>query len=300
MVSELEFIQAFSPLLSHIDRTVIRSPLGATAYYVLLIMTFPTSFKSISRKAKEAMGSNINLNKLVKGRQDLLEVGFISRVLPVYDQASFDFSRELFLPISPLMVWNDYSGLLTDIISPEGFERYFEVANELEKIYTTNFGKYGVKLEKGNITIFHNSQWLLRFLAYNKKNNQNISLMLGSLESFQAPFIKYYEDMLRSGLNVRIICDPPQSTVIEERTQSIMNLKKKYADRSIDIKASRFGLGTSRRIIYDNMVIDSKILENDLSYISTIYFETDIIASMHSNFDSVFEESQNLAVYLSQ
>jgi predicted DNA-binding protein YlxM (UPF0122 family) len=116
-------------------------------------------------------------------------------------------------------------------------------------------------------------------------------MILGTLGSFKEPYIKYYENMLTSQLITRIICDP----VTPEANQginNIMKLKEKYLDH-IQLKATPVSYGTSRRMIYDNMAIDGKKLLNfnsDLSYISTVYLQQDIIDRMRANFDNAFQK----------
>lgn len=294
MSTELEFIQGYSPLFAQLHKNgkPLVSPLGATAYYVYLITGFPTNFATISKKAKEAMGGNISAGKLIKGRQDLLELGFISKIIPVENNSDFD--REVFLPIAPEFVWEDNIEKIKGKISENTVAERFKLVEELQKIYKTNFGKYGVKIESGCITVFHSSQWLLYYLANNIKGNSSIRMLLGTLGSFEMPNIKYYESMLSSGLITKIICDPAVTKKI--RIENILSLKEKYP-QNIDIRATPFAHGTSRRLIYDNMAIDGKKLlglNSDLSYISTIYFQEYIIKRMQEYFELTFERSLDL------
>jgi hypothetical protein len=126
-------------------------------------------------------------------------------------------------------------------------------------------------------------------------NNKNIRMLLGTLKSFQEPYIKYYENMLENGLKTKIICDPVTRDV-DLRIEKIIQLKEKYP-LNVDIRATTQSHGTSRRMIYDNMAIDGKKLldfNRDLSYISTIYFQESIIARMQANFESSFKNSIEL------
>jgi len=259
MPTELEFIQGYSPLFSQLLKNgkPLSTPLGATAYYIFLITRFPTNFRTISQEAKKIMGRNINESKLGKGRQDLLELGFISEILPV--NGNLEFGREMFLPISPELVWQDNIEKLDGKIDSEAITQRFKLVEELQKIYKINFGEYGVRVEDGSITVFHSSQWLLYYLGNNIKDNKNIRMLLGTLGSFEKPYIKYYEDMLRKGLKTKIICDPAATNDVDLRINNIMKLKEKYAE-NIDIRASPLSHGTSRLMIYDNMAIDGKKL----------------------------------------
>ena len=84
-------------------------------------------------------------------------------------------------------------------------------------------------------------------------------MLLGTLGSFETPYIKYYEDMLKKGLKTKIICDPTANKEVDRRINNIMILKEKYKE-NIDIRASPLSHGTSRLMIYDNMAIDGKKL----------------------------------------
>jgi hypothetical protein len=173
--------------------------------------------------------------------------------------------------------------------------RRFEHIEDLQHIYKSTFGKYGISIQSGSITLFHSSQWVLYSLVYNMSNNKNIRMLLGTLKSFQEPYIKYYENMLENGLKTKIICDPVTRDV-DLRIEKIIQLKEKYP-LNVDIRATTQSHGTSRRMIYDNMAIDGKKLldfNRDLSYISTIYFQESIIARMQANFESSFKNSIEL------
>lgn len=299
MPTDLEFIQGFSALFAHLSGEKLKSPLGATAYYTLLIKNFPTNFKAITRDARKAMGEAINASKLKTGREELLERGFIAKVLPVH--GNVDFNREMYLPISPEFIWQDNVPGLIDVVSTEGIAQRFELIKALQDIYKSNFGKYGVKIEDGCITVFHSSQWLLYFLAHNVGYNKNISMLLGTLGSFQEPYIRYYKIMLKAGLNTRIICDQAAKETIKG-IKNINKLKKDYPN-TIQIKATPIPYGTSRRMIYDNLAVDGKKLmanEGDLSYISTIYAQEELIARMRNVFEAAFRESLELTSEVSE
>jgi hypothetical protein len=300
----------------------LRSPLGAAAYYTFLIKMFPTNFNAIDKAAKVVMGRNMNSSKLEKGRQDLLELGFIARILPVFEEnkkmvkkavennlnlstlsenkeneiSDNELSgRETYLPISPELIWQDNVDKLEGIIATRGIQQRSDLAKELQETYKKTFGNYGVRIEQGSITVFHSSQWLLYYLAYNIKENQSIRMLLGTLASFEEPYIKYYIKMLESKLKTKIICDP-RAKGARERIKGILDLKSNYGE-NVDIRATKLTDATSRRMIYNNLSIDGKKLagyHSDLSYVSTIYFQPNIINRMRENFDISFELSSKI------
>lgn len=239
------------------------------------------------------MGSNINQSRLRKGRQDLLELGLISQVLPTKENIILD--REMYLPLSPELMWQDNIERLDGIITLKGIEQRSELVYELQAEYKKNFGNYGILIDHGNITVFHSSLWLLYFLAYNIMGNNSIEMMLGDLDAFDDPYIKYYENMLKSGLRMKVISDPASSL----ETQRIINIKKIMTLYSgqIDVRISPLSHGTSRVMIYNNMAIDSKWLgesTSSLSYISTIYLGRDMIEDLRNDFDTTFALCRNV------
>lgn len=286
----LEYIQNISPLFAHCG---FKYPLGAAAYYALLIENFPTTFKTINDQAKRIMVEQIKPNQLRAGRYELLQHGFLAQVIPMASK-DIEFDREFFLPISPDLVWKANVKKLDKIIAEkELIHRYREI-EKLELEYKEIFKKYGIGSETGSLTAFHSSKWLLYILVYNIPINQNLWMLLGSLGSFEPPYINYYRYMLEKGINTRIIYDKEDPDT-EERINNIINLKKKYAQR-IEVRSNPVSDETSRKFICDNMVIDGKKIlsfgKNDLSYISTIYLQKDIIDRIKKSFHTEWENAR--------
>ena len=292
----LEHIQAFSPLFAHC-RLDFKNPLGVAAYYVLLIDNFPTNFRAINKKAKQLMKGQYKESQIYNGRLELLQRGFIAKVLPVHSE-DIDLDREEYLPISPELAWKDNVKNLDGIYTPDGISFRTNIAGDVENVFKEKLGKYGTKIENESITLFHSSRWLLYTLVYNMKRNKNLRMLLGGLGSFQDPHIKYYEDMLKEGLKTKIICFR-ENEEVDDKIKNILNLKRKYLD-NIEIKANPVSHGTSRRIIYDNMAIDGKKLysfgNSDLSYISTIYCQTEYVERMRVTYEKLWLNSLPIAL----
>jgi hypothetical protein len=283
----LEHIQTISPLFAH---SGFNNPLAAAAYYTLLLKNFPTTFNLINKEAKTLLQKEHKRNRIISGRQELMLQGYIAHVLPIEDNNP-NFDRETYLPIAPEFVWDDNIDNLAKVITKNEKEHKLTKIKELSEVFKKNFGTYGIKKETGTITLFHSSKWLLYTLVYNTKLNKVLRMQLGSLGSFVSPTINYYEKMLNDNIKTKIICDLTEQD-INERISNIWNLKIKYT-KNIEIRSAPTTYGTSRRMIYDNMLIDGKKLlsfgDGDLSYISTIYLQKDLISRMQKNFETLWK-----------
>jgi hypothetical protein len=116
-------------------------------------------------------------------------------------------------------------------------------------------------------------------------------MTLGSLGSFQYPYIEYYEDMLKNNIRTQLIYDSSDDDA-KDRLENILKLKEIYFDK-IKIKSSPSFYGTSRKFIYENLAIDGrKILladpKLDLCYISTIYLGKEKIEHLRRSFNEAW------------
>lgn len=283
----LEHIQAVSPLFAH---SGFRNPVAAAAYYTLLLRNFPTTFNLINKEAKTLLQKEHRRNRIIIGRQELMLKGYIAHVLPIEDN-NLNFDREMYLPISPEFVWDENIYNLNKVITKNEKEHKSLKIKELSEVFKKNFGAYGIRTETGTFTLFHSSKWLLYTLVYNTKLNKVLRMQLGSLGSFVSPTIDYYERMLKDDIKTKIICDLTEQD-IKERISNIWSLKIKYP-KNIEIRSAPTTYGTSRRMIYDKMLIDGKKLlsfgNGDLSYLSTIYLQKDVINRMQKNFETLWE-----------
>lgn len=291
---DLDDIQTLSVLFAHRG---LKNPVAAAAYYVLLLKKFPTTFSEMSKDARELLRGIYRASAMRNARLELLREGFIAQVLPLTSY-NLDFGREMYLPMAPEFVWQDNIHFLEEKMDLKEISHRFERIEELQSTYKNVFGKYGIKIQNGSVTLFHSSRWLLSYLNYNMSDNKNIRMLMGTLKSFEGPYIKYYEKMLEAGLKTKIICDPAVDKKTDQRILNILKLKENYP-KSIEIRATPLSYDTSRRMIYDNMAIDGRKLrdiESDLAYISTIYLQERVIASMKNHFDSAFANSLDLGI----
>lgn len=286
----MEYIQYFSILFA---QRRFRNPLGAAAYYILLIENFPTNFLKIKNEARKLIAGQFRSNQLYNGRKELLENGFIAKIMPI-TTLKRDLGREPYLPISPQLVWRDNSIKLNEILSDIEIEHRLKNLKILQEKFIESFGSNGISIDRDNITIFHSSQWMLYHLVHNIQFNKKLSLTLGSLASFQHPYIEYYEDMLKHNIYTRLIYDSGELES-KSRLDNILSLKEIYSNL-IKVKSSPSFYGTSRKFIYENMAIDGKkiLLKNnntELSYLSTIYLDKEHIARLTQNFENAWENA---------
>jgi hypothetical protein len=298
---DLEHIQYISPIFA---QRGLKNPVAVAAYYVLLLKKFPTTFRTINLEACELLGGQHSTHQVKDARVRLLREGFIAQVLSLQSQ-DVDFCREMYLPIAPELIWKDNISIMGSILSSEEIERRQKKIEILQEMFEKNFKKYGIRTEEGSISVFHNDQWLLYTLMYNKKNNANLSLFLGNLGSFVEPYIRHYEDIIKSGIKTKIIYD--QNDIgAKERLINILNLKVRYPQR-IEIRANPTANSTSRMFIYDTMAIDSKKLladnksegfknlfspkKSETYYISTIYLQKNALEHIKKIYENIWDYS---------
>lgn len=249
-----------------------KEPFSSAAYYTLLIEKFPTSFKACFDEANKM---NITPKKLEEGREELLAKGLIAKIDLKYNvPPSVDFGREMYLPVNPGLIWEEYKihfnlnafKELKDIKESD-----LEVS-EFSREYTEKFGINGFATTEGCITIYNSSQWLLFTLMNNLQLTKHFDLMLSGLNTFELPFRRYYEKMLNvDDFQMRVLYDA--SKINSRVEQNIKNLKDLFGDR-LQIKETPVRHVTSRRVILHNvMAIDGRKLLNkeEPSYIGTIY-----------------------------
>ena len=188
----------------------------------------------MSKDARELL-RGIYTSAMRNARLELLREGFIAQVLPLT-------SYNLILAARCIYPWrlNLYGKIIfifSEKMDLKEISHRFERIEELQSTYKNVFGKYGIKIQNGSVTLFHSSRWLLSYLNYNMSDNKNIRMLMGTLKSFEGPYIKYYEKMLEAGLKTKIICDPAVDKKTDQRILNILKLKENYP-KSIEIRAT--------------------------------------------------------------
>jgi hypothetical protein len=269
-------IQTFEPLFGQLG---FDYPRNSAAYFVILILKFPTTFQIISSISKKISRENTP-SKLRKARDELLRNGFIAQVY----FADSGFGRESYLPINPLHAWNLHKNTVSNFYSKDDLEYHQEKINDFAQTYYSNFGPNGLGIDNGSITMRFSSHWLMTTLTSNIRDGDKLILRFGSLRSFLPPLDKYYTNMLDKNLTVRLFFEKDEAS-----TEAINNLYNMY-NRKIEIKPATPGHSTSRRFsIKNRMAADArKILalsRDEPSYVGTIYTGKKEISSIERDLD---------------
>jgi len=230
-------IQAFEPLLYGYKHAK-----AATAYYVYLIHEFPTSFERLYKAARELLQKNITSNQMRIARNTLLNDGLIAQVILTNDQPTDNFGREMYLPISPVRIWESYKERdINNILSDEYFEKEIR---SLDNIYKKNFKKYGLGTEVGSVTVLINPYWLFNLILNQPLQGANIYLMLSGLRSLSVTYNSFYHKFLKQGAKIKILFNSKDAKAIN----AAKSLASEYP-QSVKINYTSVNYGTSRKFI---------------------------------------------------
>ncbi len=321
-----EIIRTFTPIFRGLN---YENPRAAAAYYVSLIINFPTNFQGILNEAQAIYGNEINRQALHAGRQELQRNGIVARTYFTED-ADVDFDRETYLPVNPEIIWQENQERANTFWRlPEEMSFRKTKVEELYEYYLINFKKYGLGIESGSITGLFNFYWMQRtginVQCYNF--TKRTDTMLNSLELYMAPdYFDYYEKIFKRGIRERILADPNTKILLDENTkrkiltdeesnfreyipiieQRRNKFKKLCEDfrEQIEIRYTPMIYTTSRQSICYNE--EGPYLASDLRkllsldpkeppyYIGTIYLQKDLIDHIRENFEAAWVNSVEL------
>lgn len=289
---------------------------GAAAYYTILVEEkFPnksdrssSSFSSINQNAKMVL-PNIKRSVLEKGRAELLREGMIAEVISLDDDdESFDFGREMSLPVSPLAIWESHKEEMESVLNNRASEFHENYVQDLNQAYKDKYGKYGMGITEGRITISFTKNWLLYTIAnvLRAKPDLGLNLLYGSLGSFDTGITKLniYENLLDKGLNMKVLYDE----AIQKNLTILSKLKDRYGNR-IELKHTRMSHLTIRRVIIgDKIAIDGRRIfikmpdkqknlykNKELPYIGTVYTRSEDINHFIENFDASWSNALDVS-----
>jgi hypothetical protein len=275
-------IQTIEPIFTLLDFENVR---GASAYYVVLIEEYPTPFERIKELSKTLLKKDITPNKLKKGREELLERGFIAQTI-------LGSGPEMYIPVNPEVIWRENKPMLAGLFTTEQLEDRRKYINDLRDKYKKNFGPYGFT-SRPDITLRYGKDWFFRTLISNVTETKKLAMMVGGLGSFMSPYSEYYERMLGGELKIQALFQNED----RKRIEKAQEMKQKYKDK-IEIKFTPIKHGTSRRVLFDDRIaIDARkilsITKNDSepSYIGTIYSQKDIVKYLITNFEEAWKRA---------
>jgi hypothetical protein len=286
---KLDFIQDFEMMF---ERMKIERPREAATYYTILIMDCPREFSEFLRVAENL--ANITRRPLETGRASLLRNGLIAEVLFSAD-ADEDFGRESYLPVNPIVIWEEIKDDLKTVIAEDTYNAMQTRLNEYTTSYTKHFEKYGIKIKRtGNVTLRYSGKWIL----YNILNNclekgSQLRMQIGGERFFDEPFINYVKKLLACDTKVQLIIDS------ETHIDAAKALKKAYGD-NIDIRYfSENTSGTLRNFVFGKelAVNGVKILpetHDEPSYVGTAYVNLEDIEVLNEKFESLWNMAKQL------
>ncbi len=283
----VNIIQTFESIF---DEMEIDVSYEASIYYIILIYYAPVSFTELYRKARQVRRS-ISERSLKHGREALMKNGLIAQILLTHD-SDVKFGTESYVPVNPNIIFEIYEEYLESIYSDEDFSIRKKYAEEIYENYIENFGKYGIKVKCGCVTLYYSNTWIqYNLLNIMKELGSDTLSMLGDFDFLKEPYKAHYDRMMQQGMKIRAIYS------IRKEAGGVEELKKKYEDR-VRIKYTPIEhYETCRQIIFDNEIaMDGKKLlpldRPEPSYISTMYIkEEDSIALLKKNFESVWNAS---------
>jgi hypothetical protein len=240
---------------------------------------------------------------------ELLEKGYIAKVINLNDETIPAKKGELYLPVNPVLIWEELQIEQTRAFDEEEVKRRNELIKQIGESYTQNFKDHGVGVAEKNTTIYYSGRWFFYTLVNNLSQNHHLDMMIGRLGSFKEPYITFYRDMLQEhkGLRLRILYNFPIARAskedqdrMQESLDALVKLKEEYPS-NIEFMASRVPHATSRRIMFSHgdgkpyMAIDARKLlltdREEPSYIGTIYFEKDAMSELKYNFKEAWSNT---------
>lgn len=279
-------VQTFESIFDEIGIDVSHE---ASLYYLASIYHTPASFTEMYRDARR-IRKTISERALKNGRNALMDNGLIAQVLFVHGSDA-KFGTEPYLPVNPGIVAEVYTEYLKDIYSDEDFSIRNRDVEELHRIWTKNFGRYGIGIEKGSVTLHYADTWVMYNLLgiMDGSENATISMMLGGIDVFKNVYKAYYSHIIQQGSKIKAIIDR------NGEAEDVKRLKREYGDK-IEVKyIPSEHYGTCRQILFDDdWALDGKeILLSDgsgPSCIGTIYIrENDSIALLRNNFENIWK-----------
>jgi hypothetical protein len=295
MIKLTGLIQTFEPIF---EKMGIMYSQEASIYYVLSIVDSSLNFTETLREARK-IRRTISQRALTNGRDYLLRKGFLANILFTH-AAEEEFEQKGYLPVHPKIVFKENEEYLREILDPDDFSVRKKQVEDLNGAYENNYGDYGLKMEKGCVTLHYSRKWIVSYIASiitatGLKVN-TLSMILSGLRVFEEPYRRYYEDMIERGSKIRIIFGGEEEMEEIEETKALRN---KY-EESIEVRYSPTISRTCKSfIIDDKLAMDGKELlpvnQEELSYIGIMYLkEGDCVKNLSRNFENVWRMSKDL------
>jgi hypothetical protein len=295
MIKLTGLIQTFEPIF---EKMGIMYSQEASIYYVLSIVDSSLNFTETLREARK-IRRTISQRALTNGRDYLLRKGFLANILFTH-AAEEEFEQKGYLPVHPKIVFKENEEYLREILDPDDFSVRKKQVEDLNGAYENNYGDYGLKMEKGCVTLHYSRKWIVSYIASiitaTGLKVDTLSMILSGLRVFEEPYRRYYEDMIERGSKIRIIFGGEEEMEEIEETKALRN---KY-EESVEVRYSPTISRTCKSfIIDDKLAMDGKELlpvnQEELSYIGIMYLkEGDCVKNLSRNFENVWRMSKDL------
>jgi hypothetical protein len=284
-------IQTFETIF---ERFGITQAQEASIFYILSVLAPSLNFTETLREAVK-IKRTVSQGALKKGRDYLLNKGFLAMVLFTHDTEE-EFEQNDYIPVHPKIIFEENKKYLREIYEPEDFLVRKKQIEDFYGVYEDNYGKYGLKMEKGCVTLYYSDMWLVSYISsliIERSSVKTLSLMLSGFRVFKEAYRQYYTDKIGSGLTIRMIFGG------EEEIEEIKALRNEHEEH-IEI---RYTPSISRMcksfIVDDKLAMDSKKLlpmnREGLSYIGTLYIEEEeCIKNLRRDFENVWTISKAL------
>ena len=287
-------IQTFEPIFERLGITYSRE---AAIYYVLSISNSSLNFTETLREANK-IRRTISQRALKKGQDYLLDKGFLAKVLFTHNGGEELEQRGGYIPVNPMIVFKENEAYLREIYEPEDFSVREKQVADLYAAYDDNYGEYGLKIEKGSVTLHYSRKWIVSYIAsiISRLEVKTLLTMLNGLRVFEEPYRQYYEDKMGEGLKVRMIFGGEEEIEEVEETKALRN---KY-EEDIEIRYTPSMSRTSKSFIVDDkLAMDGTELltmnGDELSYIGILYLnENGCIKDQRKDFEAVWKMSKDM------
>lgn len=295
MIKLTGIIQTFEPIFG---REEITHSQEAAIYYVLSVSNSSLNFTETLREARK-IRRTVSQRALTKGRDYLLRKGFLAKVLLTHNSEE-EYEQRGYIPLHPKIVFRENEEYLREIYEPEDFSVRKKHIEDLYGAYEDNYGDYGLKMEKGCMTLHYSDTWLVSYISsiITKSEVKTVSMMLSGLRIFKEPYRQYYEDKIEKGLKIRMVFGGEEEV---EEIEEVKDIRNKY-EENVEIRYSPTISRTCKSFIVDDkLAMDGKKLlpvnknGEELSYIGIVYIkEEECVKNLRRDFEKVWKTSKGL------
>jgi hypothetical protein len=270
-------------------------PGNAARYYgIYSYLGCGSSFKSLLDEIQKMEGSKKQKGRrsLESGRKNLIEDGMMAKILFCHKN-SFNnresakiFQGEQFLPANPRLICDDVlQCFLKDFdLSPEKKK----LLDKLSKQWERNFLEHGFLIERGIMSVYCTTPWLLfsllNYLSIWKEKERTLCIMTSSTNWCHPPLFLPLMSTLEKGLRLNVLLDTSRKTEELKQMKGLKQVEIRHLPKEEVITSRRTFAGTEY-VVDMHKVLGKK--KRHSKYIATIYLRMESEArKFRQNFDS--------------